>query len=126
MMKRLRVLIVDDDPEHRDIAVTVLRHVGYDTVEAVDGATALEIARADLPSLVLMDVRLPTLDGWTTTERLKSDPDTAGIPIIIFSAHALPEHRARSLLAGAETHLAKPCEPRQIVEEVRKHIGSAE
>ena len=125
-MTTFSVLIVDDDTQHRDISATILRHHGYTIIEAADGERAVQLALEQRPSVILMDVRLPILNGWAATERLKRDPRTAGIPIIIFTAHALEEDRLESASSGADSYLAKPCEPLRILAEVRHWSGGVE
>lgn len=117
------VLIVDDDPSHRDISGTVLRHHGYRVLEADDGERAIQLALDEHPSVILMDVRLPILDGWKATERLKRDPRTAHIPVIVFTAQAMEQDRCRADEVGADSYLSKPCAPKRIVAEIRRWIG---
>jgi two-component system, cell cycle response regulator DivK len=119
------VLVVDDDPDHREICVAILRHRGYDVLEAADGKEAIRIGREERPALILMDGKLPLLDGWKATERLKKRADTAQIPIVIFTAHVLGEDQERSEEVGADGFLAKPCEPADIVAEIERLIGPA-
>src|SRR5690606_26156783 len=87
------ILVEEDNEDNRLIAATMLRHVGYRVAEATTGAEALELARTMKPALVLMDVGMPDIDGWTATRALKSDPRTRDILIIAFTAHALPGDR---------------------------------
>lgn len=118
------VLVVEDDPDHRDIIATFLRHHGYEVVEAANGAVALDEAARRRPDLVIMDAHLPVLDGWTATARLKADPGTSAIPVVMLTAAALEVDRDRSGQAGCDSFLAKPCEPQQVLAEVRQWIGA--
>lgn len=118
------VLVVDDDADSRNICSLFLQHHGYRVVEATDGVEGVERARAERPALVLMDVTLPLLDGWAATERLKADPHTAAIPVVILTGHALERDRTRALSLG-DGYLPKPCTPRRILEEVQRLIGVA-
>jgi CheY-like chemotaxis protein len=77
------------------------------------------------PNLILMDISIPKMDGWEATQRLKSDQDTKGIPIIALTAHALEEDRQKALQAGCDGYLAKPVEPRRVVQEVERFVGPA-
>jgi two-component system, cell cycle response regulator DivK len=120
-----RVLVVDDDVDHRTICVMILRHHRYEILEAEDGEEALRIVGEQHPDLVLMDARLPRMDGWQATERLKGAAETVDIPVIMITAHALKPDRERSFAAGADSFLAKPCEPIRVVEEVQRFIGVA-
>ncbi|HEX2092133.1 MAG TPA: response regulator [Longimicrobiaceae bacterium] len=118
------VLVVDDDPDARNICTLFLQHHGYRVLEATDGEQGVRTAREEYPDLILMDVTLPVLDGWTATERLKADRETALIPVIILTGHAMDHDRARALELG-EGYLPKPCSPRRILEEVQRLIGAA-
>ena len=120
------VLLVEDNEDNRIIYSTVLRHVGYDVVEAQDGIQALALARSSRPNLILMDIAIPELDGWEATRILRQDPATSDIPIIALTAHALPNDRERAVEVGFTAYLAKPVEPRAVVAEVRRWIGSGE
>src|SRR5687768_5501412 len=83
------ILVVEDEPNNRDLALKVLRSRGYATVWAGDGLAALEAVRLSHPSLILMDLSLPEMDGWEATRRLKADPATASIQVIASTAHAM-------------------------------------
>lgn len=124
-MEPSTVLVIDDDIHHRDIIVTILRHHGYELLEADNGERGVQLALEQQPRVILMDVQLPVLDGWAATERLKRDDRTAAIPIIIYTAHALEQDRLKSASAGADSYLAKPCDPRHILAEVQRWIGPA-
>jgi two-component system cell cycle response regulator DivK len=117
------LLLVEDNEDNRIIYSTVLRHVGYEVVEAYDGVEAIALARSLHPDLILMDISIPEMDGWEATRRLRLDPDTRSIPIIALTAHALADDRERATAVGFTAYLAKPVEPRAVVAEVRRWIG---
>lgn len=117
------VLLVEDNEDNRIVYATMLEHFGFDVVEAGNGEDALAMARTGKPDIILMDISIPGIDGWTATERLREDPDTRAIPVIAVTAHALPEHRDRAEALGCEGYLTKPCAPRRLLEEVRRIIG---
>ena len=119
------ILLVEDNQDNRTIYGTILRHVGYDVAEAGSGEEGLELARKLIPALVLMDVAMPGIDGWEATRLLKSDPLTAGIPVVALTAHAMTEDRRRAEEVGCDGYLSKPIEPRRVVEEVRRLLGQA-
>ena len=116
------VLLVDDDRNTRDVWSQFLTHAGLQVCQAEDGESAMEIVRSQLPDLVLMDLSLPLIDGWTLTTLLKGDPRTSEIPIIVISAHVFAEHRERALAAGCDAFLAKPCPPDHLLREVRRFL----
>lgn len=120
------VLLVEDNEDNRIIYSTVLRHVGYDVVEAEDGHQAVALARSALPDLILMDISIPGMDGWEATRILRRDPKTKSIPIIALTAHALADDRERAIQVGFTAYLAKPVEPRTVVAEVRRWLGTGD
>lgn len=117
------LLLVEDNEDNRLVYSMMLRHVGYDVVEARDGAEAISLARSVVPDLILMDLSIPKVDGWEATRILRHDPLTRDIPIIALTAHALADDRERAAAAGFTSYLAKPVEPHAVVEEVRLRIG---
>ena len=120
------ILVAEDNEDNRLIAATMLRHVGYRVAEATTGAEAMELARSLDPALVLMDVGMPDIDGWTATRALKSDPKTRHIIIIAFTAHALPGDRETARNAGCDGYLAKPIEPRRLAQEVARALAASD
>jgi len=120
------ILLVEDNEDNRAVYTTILRYYGYHVVEAPNAEEGLELARALQPGLILMDVGLPGMDGWEATRRLKSDPRTRSIPVVALTAHAMAEHRAQSYAAGCDGYLAKPIEPRDVLEEVRRYLSTSD
>jgi len=118
------ILIVEDNEDNRIVYSTMLRHFGFAVDEAENGAEGILKARTGLPDLILMDIAIPLVDGWEAVQRLKKDPATAGIPIVALTAHAMPADRERAIQVGCDGYLAKPCEPRAVVEEVRRILES--
>ena len=86
---RRHILLIEDNELNRDMLSRRLEGKGFDVLLAADGRTGVELARAEKPDLILMDMRLPNMDGWAATRTLKSDATTAHIPIIALTAHAL-------------------------------------
>jgi CheY-like chemotaxis protein len=119
------VLLVEDNEDNRTVYRTILEHFGYRVVEARNGEDGIRGARRDHPDLILMDISIPIIDGWEATKILKADPATAQIPIIALTAHALATDRAKATEVGCDGYLAKPCEPRRVVQEVQRFIGDA-
>ena len=105
-MTALVVLIVDDDARNRKLARDVLRPAGFDTLEAASGEDAIALTREQLPDLVLMDIRLPDLDGSEALRRLKADPATAHIPVVALTA--VTGAREAFLEAGFAGTIEKP------------------
>lgn len=110
------------------LARDVLQANGYETKEVTSGEEAVVNAVQSKPDLIVMDIRLPGIDGLEATRRLKSDPSTEGIPIIAVTAHAMPEDEARILEAGCEAYMAKPLRfssLRSLVRDLLSSAGSA-
>ena len=103
-----KILIVEDNEMNRDMLSRRLMRKGYEILIAVDGAIGLEMMKSERPDLVLMDMGLPVMDGWTGTANAKADSDLRNIPIIALTAHALEADRLRALEAGADDFDTKP------------------
>jgi CheY-like chemotaxis protein len=123
--RKKTVLLVEDNEDNLVVYRTILDHVGYNVLEARDGEEGVNRAREEHPDLILMDISIPKIDGWEATRRLKADEATRDIPVIALTAHALEEDRERAMEAGCDGYLAKPIEPRRVVEEVRRFVGPA-
>lgn len=104
------ILIVEDNELNRDMLSRRLQKRGYDVLLAIDGEDGFDAARANVPDLVLMDMSLPTLDGWETTRRLKADDALRHIPVIALTAHAMSNDRAKAIEAGCDDYDTKPIE----------------
>jgi CheY-like chemotaxis protein len=103
-----KLLLVEDHEEIWDFLSRRLRRRGYEVVVATDGQQGVEKARSEQPDLVLLDMNLPVMDGWTAARALKADPGTARIPIIALTAHALAGDRDKALGAGCDDYHPKP------------------
>ena len=119
------VLLVEDNEDNLVVYRTILEHVGFKVIEARDGEEGVSRAKENLPDLILMDISIPKMDGWEATQRLKAYENTKAIPIIALTAHALEEDRQKALQAGCDGYLAKPVEPRRVVQEVERFVGPA-
>lgn len=117
------VLLIEDSFDTRAIYATMLRHYGYRVLEAGDGSQGIQVARDERPDLILMNISLPLIDGWTATAVLKADPLTAAIPVIALTAFIRPTDKARARAAGCDGYLDKPVEPTRVLDEVRRWIG---
>ena len=116
-----RVLIVEDNDKNMKLFRDVLQATGYITVEASTGEDAMELAVADTPALVLMDVQLPGIDGVETLARLRRDQRTASIPVIALTAQAMHGDRERFLAAGFDGYLSKPVDVAELLRAVEDH-----
>ena len=105
-----KILLVEDNEMNRDMLSRRLERKGYSVVIAVDGQQGVDMAHAETPELILMDMSLPVIDGWEATRRLKADEGTKAIPIIALTAHAMSGDREKALEAGADEYDTKPVE----------------
>ena len=112
------ILVVEDNEPSRDALARRLARRGYRIVLAVDGHEAVSIGRSAKPDLILMDLGLPGIDGWEATRRLKADPETQQIPIIVLSAHAMTNDRDMALAAGSDEFDTKPVRFQQLLEKI--------
>jgi CheY-like chemotaxis protein len=120
-----RLLLIEDNEMNRDMLSRRLERKGYTVSVAVDGGAGIDMARAERPDLVLMDMSLPVVDGWEATRRLKSDPATAGIPIIALTAHAMSGDEARCREAGCDDFDTKPVEFKRLLGKIEGQVGPA-
>jgi two-component system, cell cycle response regulator DivK len=118
------VLLVEDNQDNREIYTTLLRHVGYEVLEAVDGEHALHLVEQRTPDIVLLDISLPKIDGWQVARRLKTDEATRHVPIAALTAHAYQADRDMARAIGFDAYLAKPVEPRDVYACVVQLIGT--
>jgi len=105
-----KVLLVEDNEENRDGLARHLKRKGFEVLTAADGQQGVEVARAEAPNLVVMDMSLPVLDGWEATRQLKAAPQTRRIPVIALTAHAMAGDREKALEAGCDDYDTKPVE----------------
>jgi DNA-binding response OmpR family regulator len=105
------VLVVDDEPAIRLVCRLNLQTAGFETIEAPDGETALELARSEQPDLILLDIMLPKSDGFTVAQELLSDPETREIPIVFITARSDAKDQLRGYEAGGVAFVTKPFDP---------------
>jgi DNA-binding response OmpR family regulator len=118
-METTSVLVIDDEAPIRLLCRVNLEAEGMTVLEAGDGPTGLELARAEVPSVILLDVMMPGLDGWQVAEELLDDERTRGIPIIFLTARAELRDRARGLDVGGIDYVTKPFNPIELAALVR-------
>jgi DNA-binding response OmpR family regulator len=122
---RQTVLVVEDDPDLLRFAQVTLRLGGYRPLVATDGTTGLAMARRIRPGLILLDLRLPGLDGWQVLEGVRAAPGLAGVPVVMLTASAGVPDRDRALAAGAVDYLVKPVSADTLLETVARALGAA-
>ena len=114
----MRVLLVEDHEEIWDFLSRRLKRRGFEVTVATDGQAGVDRARADLPDIVLLDMNLPVLDGWSAARLLKGDPATAGIPIIALTAHAMAGGREKTVAAGCNDYHPKPVDFSKLLQQI--------
>ena len=117
-----RILVVEDNPDNRVLIVDVLSTLDYEVIVAKDGVEGVTKARSERPDLILMDLSLPIMDGWTATRQIKSQPDLQHIKIIALTAHAMVGDREKSLAAGCDDYMSKPLDIRELTGKLALHL----
>jgi len=120
-----KILLVEDNEMNRDMLSRRLQRKGYDVAIAIDGGQGVEMAHAQAPDLILMDMSLPVLDGWEATRRLKAAPETSTIPIIALTAHAMASDREKAMEAGCDDYDTKPIELPRLLEKIEAMLSGA-
>lgn len=116
----VRVLVIDDEPDVLLLCRVNLRHDGHEVLEAPDGATGLAMAAEAPPDVVVLDLMMPSIDGYGVLAALKGSASTEDVPVLILSAKAQVEERRRALESGGDVFLAKPFAPEELGEAVRE------
>jgi CheY-like chemotaxis protein len=119
-----KILLVEDNEMNRDMLSRRLARRGFAVVCALDGQQGLDLARAERPDIVLMDMSLPVLDGWTATRRMREDPELRGIPVIALTAHAMAEDEQRAREAGCDDFDTKPVELSRLLAKIEALVPS--
>ena len=115
-----RILVIEDTEDNRQIIRDLLSSVGYELIEAVDGAPGVAMAQSEHPDLILMDIQLPEIDGYEATRRIKADPALAAIPVIAVTSDALAGDEEKTRAAGCDGYVAKPYSPRALLKKIRE------
>jgi CheY-like chemotaxis protein len=118
-----KVLLVEDNKESRDGLSQHLLRKGYEILLAVDGGQAVEVALAEAPDLIVMDMSLPVFDGWEATRQLKAGPETRRIPVIALTADAMAGDRDKALEAGCDDYDSKPVEFARLLGKIQALLG---
>ena len=117
------ILVVEDQEDNRRILRDLLTSKGYDIIEATDGLAGVEAAKSERIDLILMDIQLPTIDGYEATRRIKAEPETADVTIIAVTSYALSGDKQKALEAGCDDYVAKPYSPRELLAMIEQYLG---
>jgi two-component system cell cycle response regulator DivK len=120
-----RILYIEDNEDNIYMLARRLKRRGFEVIAAPDGAQGVAMAHSERPDLILMDLRLPVLDGWEATRRLKAQAATRGIPVIALSAHAMAGDRDAALAAGCDDFDTKPIEFARLLEKIEALLPRA-
>jgi two-component system cell cycle response regulator DivK len=118
-----RILVVEDQPDNRQIIRDMLASTDYEIIEAEDGEQALAAIAKKRPDLILMDIQLPIIDGYTATRRIKADPALRSIPVIAVTSYALNGEEQIARAAGCDDYVSKPFSPRELLAKIRQHLS---
>jgi two-component system cell cycle response regulator DivK len=116
------ILVVEDQEDNRQILRDLLSNSSYEMLEAENGAEALSAVAKQRPDLILMDIQLPVMDGYEATRRLKADPATKSIPIIVVTSYALSGDEGKARAAGCDGYVTKPYSPRALLAKIREYL----
>ena len=119
---KLKVLLIEDHEQNRYLATFLLEKHGYTVVPSFDGPTGIELAKTINPALILLDIQLPTMDGYTVARELRKLPALRDIPIIAVTSYAMAGDREKSLAAGCNGYLEKPINPDTFVTEIERFL----
>ena len=119
------ILVVEDEGDIRELLVVTLRFYGHEVYTGCDGEEALPLTRQTHPELILMDVRMPNLDGYAACRQIRSDPSTSHTPVVFITARGQDAEVAAGYETGAEGYILKPFSPVDLVRDVEKHLHKA-
>ena len=122
-MNKGRILIVEDNMDTYELVHFILEKSGFETFLAVNGRDGVNAAIKQKPDLIIMDMSMPEMDGWTATGLIKKDEQTKAIPVIAVTAHALPGDRQRAMDAGCDEYITKPMDLDELVETVQYWVN---
>ena len=117
------ILVIDDDVSICKVAQRRLEQEGYRVLTALDGSEGLKVAGSELPNLILLDIMMPIMDGREVLRRLKADPNTKSIPVILLTVIGENEDIYASIMAGDASYLAKPYDPQQLLDKIRSMLS---
>lgn len=119
---KTRILIIEDNEQNLYMETFLLEKCGYEVIQARDGPEGLEMAGRLEPALIVLDIQLPLMDGHEVARRLKEQPETRDIPIVVVTSYAMPKDRERVLANGCEGYIEKPIDPDTFVSEIERYL----
>jgi two-component system cell cycle response regulator DivK len=126
MTENVKILYVEDNPENRMLVRRILVAEDFDVIEAADAYQALKIVETTRPDLILMDINLPEIDGYTLTARMKENPNLSEVPIIALTANVMKGDRERILDSGCDGYIQKPIDVDALPVQIRSFLGDVD
>lgn len=125
-MSNVRILMIEDNEQNRYLATFLLQAHGYEVLPVEDGAQGIELATNVIPDLILLDIQLPTMDGYTVACELRKNSKLDSVPVIAVTSYAMTGDRERALAAGCNGYIEKPINPDTFVREIEQYIRTKE
>jgi two-component system cell cycle response regulator DivK len=122
---KTEILLIEDNEQNRYLTTFLLEAQGYSIVPAPDGALGIELAGRILPRLILLDIQLPTMDGYAVARALRSNPALNDVPIVAVTSYAMTGDREKTIAAGCNGYIEKPINPETFVAEIERYLGEA-
>jgi two-component system, cell cycle response regulator DivK len=126
MESNTRILYIEDNPENRLLVRRILQADGFTVLEAQSATQALQLLEKEIPDLILMDINMPDIDGFTLTTRLKNTREFNGVPIVALTANVMKGDRERSLEAGCDGYIQKPIDVDSLTDQVNRFLHTKE
>ena len=120
---KAKVLVIEDNEQNLYLITFLLNYHGYEVIQARDGLTAIQVAMETKPDLILLDIQLPEMDGYTVASRFRSESAFADVPIIAVTSYAMVGDRERSIEAGCTGYIEKPIDPDTFIPELEKYLS---
>jgi two-component system, cell cycle response regulator DivK len=120
-----KILLIEDNEQNRYMATFLLEKHGYEVESAVDGPTGIEAAARIRPSLILLDIQLPKMDGYAVARELRRNPVLGDTPVVAVTSYAMPGDREKTIAAGCNGYIEKPINPDTFVAEIERYINTA-
>lgn len=117
-----KILLIEDNEQNRYLTTYLLEKYGYEVISASDGPMGIELAGSILPELILLDIQLPTMDGYTVARELRNNPVLNTIPIVAVTSYAMTGDREKTIDAGCDGYIEKPINPETFVGDVERYL----
>ncbi len=122
MKMKTRILIVEDNIQNMYLVTFILKKYDFEVIQAWNGAEGITLARDHRPDMVLLDIQLPVMDGYTVACELRKSPDLARVPIIAITSYAMPGDREHALEAGCSGYIEKPINPDTFISQIKSYL----